>query len=355
MSQSSQIWNLLLDKGLVSGSEPEQKQPDSPWYVKTLLAFSGWLASIFVFAFLVAGFSGLLNNSLACIIVGSGLIISAFMTLSQSKSEFFEHIGLACSLAGQALVVIAIFDLMDEHKALAWAVCAVFQLSLSLVMPNFIHRVFSSFFSAASFSISLSFGGSSAISGSLVMLVCAWLWLNEFKYPQKHKMLVGIGYGLTLSMIHFKGSALFGGGSMGWVTGHTSGTPWIEPWLGEALNCGVLLYVVWQVLTRYSVRLASPVAVLAIVATLVISGVSMEAKGIATGMMIITLGFLGSNRTLLGLGVLSLLFYFSSYYYFLEITLLAKAQILFIAAVALLVLRWILVKSPVWKQERKNA
>jgi len=108
MSQPSEIWEDLRKARLVVGDEPERRDVESPWYVKTLLAFSGWLASIFVFAFLGVAFSSLLDSAPACFVVGGLMIAGAFHILKLPKSEFYEHLGLAISLAGQALIIVAI-------------------------------------------------------------------------------------------------------------------------------------------------------------------------------------------------------------------------------------------------------
>ena len=47
---------------------------------------------------------------------------------------------------------------------------------------------------------------------------------------------------------------------------------------------------------------------------------------------------------LLGLGIASLLFYISSYYYLLDATLFAKAQTLLIVGLVLLAVRWLMVR-----------
>lgn len=56
------------------------------------------------------------------------------------------------------------------------------------------------------------------------------------------------------------------------------------------------------------------------------------------------LGFASSNRVLLGLGVTSLLFYISSYYYTLEATLLVKSRTLLIVGLLLLAARWLMTR-----------
>jgi uncharacterized membrane protein len=60
--------------------------------------------------------------------------------------------------------------------------------------------------------------------------------------------------------------------------------------------------------------------------------------------MLAVLGFANGNRVLLGLGLLGLVTFVSSYYYRLDVTLLAKSGYLAAAGVALLVVRQALVR-----------
>jgi uncharacterized membrane protein len=59
-------------------------------------------------------------------------------------------------------------------------------------------------------------------------------------------------------------------------------------------------------------------------------------------MVIICFGFFCANRVLLGLGIVSLLFYISSYYYLLDTTLLDKSQSLLVVGLILLFVRWLM-------------
>lgn len=355
MSQANEIWEALREHRLIVGDEPDRGDLESPWYVKTLLAFSGWLASIFVFAFLATAFNSLLESTPACFIVGGLMIAGAFQILKLPKSEFYEHLGLAISLAGQALIIIAIFQITDKNQAMAWTLSAVLQVALSIVMPNFVHRIFSSFFAAFSFSMALSVIGVSYLFSGVVMFVSAWIWLNEFKHPQHHKMLSAIGYGLILALIQIKGSALFLHGAMTWSSDNAFTESWVRPWVDEVLCCGVLLLVVWQLLKKHKVAMNSPVAIVTLASALIIGVASLEANGITAGLVIILLGFSGSNRTLMGLGAVSLLFYISSYYYLLDATLLEKSGTLFLIGVALLLIRWALVQSSIFSKELSDA
>lgn len=114
--------------------------------------------------------------------------------------------------------------------------------------------------------------------------------------------------------------------------------------MGEAVAGVVMLFVVYQLLLRYDRSVSRRASVFALSGSFFIAVVSLKVPGISAGLVIMLLGFSGSNRTLLGLGLVSLLFNISSYYYLLDTTLLIKSQTLVIAGLFLLVARWTLMR-----------
>ncbi len=341
--EGTKVWDILLRNGIVQGEVPASDELiESPWYIKVLLAISGWLASLFLLGFLGVGFELIFRNAAASVIVGSILIGVAFALLRMPKNEFYEHVALAVSLAGQALIVWAIFD--NTHKETSWILTCIFQLLLALVMPNFIHRVFSSFFAASSLSPALAMSGFPYISGSVIMFAAAWLWLHEFNYKHHMSRQRAIGYGLVLALIQIKGSALYRYSLIGLFGTDRKINVLVQPWVGEVLAGAVTLYVVWHILRRLGQGMSSPTAIVAMMGTVLLSAASMEAHGITAGMLVLLLGFAGSNLVLMGLGVTSLLFFISSYYYQLHATLLDKSITLLMVGLVLLAARWLLLR-----------
>jgi uncharacterized membrane protein len=338
----AQIWATLLQADLVQGPAPATDKLESPWYVKVLLAFSGWLAALFLLGFIGVGFKFIIQNSVAAFIAGAAMIAGAAALLRAPKNEFYEHLSLAVSLAGQALIAVSILDAGKQHWSIIWILLGSLQTLLAIVMPNFVHRVFSAFVAAMAFSSALTIAGTPYIFSSVVMLLTAWLWLNEFRYPRHMRKMQATGYGLVLALILLEGTTLFSASASRWQLSHQPAASWTQPWMAELLAAAVTLYVVWQLLQRCGQLMSGRLAMLTLSATLVLCGVSMEAHGITAGIVIMVLGFAGSNRLLSGLGVLSLLFYISSYYYRLDATLLTKAQTLLIVGVVLLTARWLL-------------
>lgn len=341
-SQSRDVWDALLQAGLVDGSKPESKTLESPWYIKLLLAISGWLAALFLLGFLGVGFEFIFRNAAASLVVGSIMICAAFALLRTSKNEFYEHVALAASFAGQALIAWAIFDNMNREAS--WFVTSVFQLALAIVMPNYIHRVLSSFLTASCFSMALASSGVPYIASSVVIFTAAWLWLHEFSYPKYMQKQRAIGYGLVLALIQIKGSALYGFNIFSLYKAKSDMSLWVQPWMGELLAGAVTLYVVWHILKHLGHGFSEPITIVALIGAVILTVISMEARGITVGMLILFLGFTGSNRVLMGLGVISLLFYISSYYYLTDATLLEKSQTLLVIGLVLLVARWFILR-----------
>jgi hypothetical protein len=339
-SDHENIWNRLKQAHLVQGIPPGLASLDSPWYIKLLLGISGWLAAIFLLGFLALVFEKAFQNTSVLILFGLFMIGGSFALLRLPQNEFFEHLALAVSFAGQALIIWATFDSMDDTTS--FFIIALFQLILSLFIPNFVHRVLTSFFSALCFSIALSLSGIPYLANSIIFLAAAWLWLNEFSSPKHMRMIKAIAYGLTLGMIQLKGSAVFNVNTLGWRAENVDPSTWLQPWMAEMLTGLVALYVVSRILIQLGHKLTTPVALIAIASTCLVIVMSFKAQGLTLGLIVILLGFAGSNRVLMGLGIIALLFYISSYYYLLDATLLEKAQILLSFGFVLLLIRWLI-------------
>jgi uncharacterized membrane protein len=350
-NKTEEFWEKMHQAGLTKGKPPIAGTIESPWYVKVLLGFSGWLAAIFLLGCIGVGFEFVFKNSSAAFIIGTLMIVGSFAIMRIPKNEFVEHLALAGSMAGQALVVLAIFDVADNNEKVAWLLVCLLELPLAIIMPSFVHRVFSSFIAATAFSLTMTYSGLPYLGSAMVMLVAALCWLNEFGYAKHMKKIQAIGYGLVLALILIKGSALFGYRTIGWRTSQTPSELWTRPWLGEVLTAAVTLFAVWYLLKRYGRSISESLSITTLLATLILCAVSLKVQGITVGIVIMLLGFAGSNRVLLGLGILSLLFYISSYYYLLDATLLTKSLNLLVVGLVLLALRWlILAVLPVIKE-----
>ena len=332
----------LHQAGLLKQAEPDTAHTDTPWYVKLLLAFSGWLAAIFLLGFIGAGLAFIIDIPAVAIVVGSAMIGGAYVLLRAPKNEFIEHLSLALSLAGQGLMIWGLFSISERNFILNWLIIGVIQSALAWAMPNNVHRVFSIVVAVYAFAFMLFEVRAYYLINSVLLLLVTWLWLHEFDYPQNMRKIRAIGYGLVLALIPLQGAATFGHGIFYWRAGNAHTSSWFQPWLGELLTGAVLLYFVWQLLNRADSALSKLQTYAVLASTLIFTLVSIEAAGITIGITIILLGFYGSNRILMGLGCAALLFYISSYYYLLSTTLLDKSQLLLATGLVLFFMRWLM-------------
>lgn len=355
MNQKTQaLWLQLREAGLVTGDLPAMQDASSPWYIKVLLGFSGWLAALFLMGFLAVGMEFILREAAASLVVGLLMIGGAYGLLRIPKNEFVEHLALAVSLAGQGWVVFSFFELFRGDIASIWLLIGLIQLVLAGLMPNFIHRVFSSFGAALAFSIALIYLNVPYVFSSVILLVASWLWLHEFRYPQHLQKIHAIGYGLVITLILVKGTSVFGHELLMWRYRYSDTLPWITPWMGEALTGIATLWVIWQLLQRYFSDMTQRAPLLILAGMFVLCVVSLEARGVSVGLVILLLGFANSNRVLMGLGVVSLLFYISSYYYLLDTSLLHKSFSLLIIGAVLLAWRWSMLRYLPVAQEKNH-
>lgn len=338
------LWTKLVEAGIVEGPAPIEDGGESPWYMRVLTGFSGWLAALFLLGFVGSAFVWAIDNATLSLAVGAVMILAAYTILRHAQNEFVEHLALALSLAGQALLFWGIFRLNSPGwSASTWLWIALLEMALTWWMPSFVHRVFSAFVAATALSVAFALMHVPYVMDSVLLLVMAWIWLNLFRYPQHLGRWRAVGYGLVLALIPLKGSVLFQASGTGWRAQPFQVESWLQPWMAELLTVAVVLYVVWRLLQRYQHDTGDRFSLLVLAASLLFALLSLEAPGLATALVILLLGFAVGNRVLLGLGIAALLFFVSAYYYLLDITLLAKAGHLLVIGVTSLVLRWLAV------------
>lgn len=336
-------WQVLLDAGLVSGNPPESPPPGSPWYVRLMLGFAGWLAAIFLIGFFAAVFHRLFQNE--ALLISIGVILMALSSMAFRKlpdNDFAEQFALAISFAGQFMVTFGIFELYDvkNPETAPWWLIALIQAALVVLMPNATHRLWSAFAAAVAVALTLHTWELGFIAYPLLLALAAWTWLNEFRWPQYSSVLRLVAYGLVVAMFTSDMADNFfrpfiGFGSAGISNAHE------YAWAGQLLGGLILLWVSWRLLREQAMEFPGKTANAILGGALLLVLVSLEAPGIAAGVCVILLGFSQGNHRLTGIGIAALLLYAGHYYYALEVTLLVKSQVLAATGLTLLLVRWL--------------
>jgi hypothetical protein len=364
-----ELWEHLGNKGLVpAGSAlPLALFPAanaSPWYVRGLLAFGGWVAALiflaFVVLFLFLTMKIRSNEGRVLLVVSLG-VLAAGTVVARGKGLFAQHFGLALAFAGGMGASCGLVMLTDLSTH--WPLYVAVFLGLSLAPV----RLGAYRFCAAAGAVALmpvgfrGFGlfgyrafmrreeplmalqGLEWVWWALVGGAFAFLWLRERHWrgnaalaslvpPLLHGVYAGMaGYGiymLSVNVVFFSGEGFI---------------PVALDSLGA--GCGIALAcMAWQ-LTRdagaadagrnASLRLlALGCGVAAIPAGMFLPGVSLALLGLATGRLL-------TDRVMQGAAGTILFAYMVHYYYALHMSLLRKSLLLMGSGVLLLALAFL--------------
>lgn len=341
-TSAPELWAKLASAGLTAGEMPGTAEARTPWYVRVMLGIAGWLAAGFLLGFVGVAFSFVMQSKTASLAVGFMVITGAYAVFRMApRNDFSAMFGLAVSFTGQALVMFGIVGIFERHLsgATPWVIVAAIEAALALVMPNFIHRVVSAYAAGVALAYGCEVSGAQAAAAGILAASVAFSWLREAQFGRLAAIATPIAYGLTLALMQVEGMSSFRHSMAMLLRERQLPAAW--PWVGEALVACALLASVWVLLARAGWAPRQPRTLFALAVAGAIGAASFRAPGIAGGLMIVLLGFANANRVLAGLGIASLLVYVSSYYYLLDVTLLAKSAVLAATGAALLGARWI--------------
>ncbi|MCH4811707.1 DUF4401 domain-containing protein [Vreelandella neptunia] len=337
MSSTNELNDLKtrLSQAGVTLNEPATPATlETPWFVRALQAFSGWLAALFLLGFIAMGVVFVVESTAASMGLGLAMIGAAYGLFRRARSDVLEHLALAVSLAGQLLIAWAAVAFWHESAYLFWSLLGL-QSVLALIMPSLVHRAFSALAASLALYMALALHAMAPMASGMVLLALTLLWLNEFRWPGRIRDVQAWGYGLLIGLLVMQGLAHSGQPLAFWFETHTiNAFAWTAPWLSAvlvALSLAVLLCTTFQSQTHWGLYLSSVVVLL----------ISFYTPGVGEGVVLLLLGFAMGHRLVMGLGVFSLLMGIGSYYYWLDATLLTKALTLMMLGGLLLALRWL--------------
>ncbi len=128
-------------------------QEIQPWYIRTMVGFGAWLASLLLIGFV--GSVGFAADA-GFVIVGVLFIGGSIFVRRKSENDFMVQSALACSLAGQALLAYGIVEISsggDFESVLS--IVIILNAILFFVFPDRTHRVLSILIAMTSLSVLL--------------------------------------------------------------------------------------------------------------------------------------------------------------------------------------------------------
>lgn len=348
------LWDRLAKASLVEGALPEAGEAASPWFIRVMLGFAGWLGALFLLGFVGAAFVAIFRDASSMLVLG-GLACAAAVAIYRvaPKSDFMAQFGLAVSFAGQAMILVGLADVFKRFNPTQFAVCfMLLEAVLFVLVPNYLHRVLTALGAALAAVWLIIDAGLFAFAPAAITAAFLVLWLVEFKFERHGPPLRAGGYGLAIAAVLT--SVLHGGLWLGWLVSRGHGQPAggeAVQWLGHGASVLVLVGAVIALLRREGLELGSGQGRVGLCAALILGLASLKAPGVAPAAAILVVGYANGNRVLAGLGIAALLGYLSHYYYSMQTTLLFKSALLAATGLALLGARLVMHR---WWPEAKE-
>lgn len=336
-----------------------QSEARSPWFISLLFGFSGVFASLFFIGFLtlILDNTGLLDSTLALFIIGAILSVSGgflFYNARIRHSPFWNSLAFAITLAGQGYIAYALLA-SEITEPLNIMLLLLVQLLMTIVIPNFIYRLLSATLALNCLFYLLNYYHLSEISLGLLALITSVTHLQRYTLavfiPRKWRMnaleiMSAMGYAsayVLLSVSVYFIAAEYGN-SFDSLDSYGEAFSY-NYYLAQGLLTLASLYAAYLILKRYHSKLRSTAGLLISAAIVLLGIMSIYVSGLLATSLIIIIATANSQRVLLGLGVIASVGYIFWYYYQLDTSLLVKSASMLVIGIALLLLRWLLIKG----------
>lgn len=354
---------LLQQQGLIDAQNVSDKllnsaasEAPSPWFISLLFGMSGILASLFFIGFLtlLLDNTGLLDSTLAVFIIGgilSGIGGFLFYNARIRHSPFWNSLAFAITLAGQGYIAYALLA-SEITEPLNIVLLLLVQLLMTVAIANFIYRLLSATLALSCLFYLLNYYHLSEISLGLLALITSVTHLQRYRLaafiPTKWRMNAleitnAIGYAsayVLLSVSVYFIAAEYGNSFDSYGEAFS-----YNYYLAQGLLTLASLYAAYLILKRYHIKLLSAAGLLISAAIVLLGIMSIYVSGLLATSLIIIIATANSQRVLLGLGIIALVGYIFWYYYQLDTTLLVKSASMLVIGIALLLLRWVLIKG----------
>ena len=346
------LWQSLSEHGLVTGDEPTRTDDNAPWYVRTMLGIAGWIGALFMLGAVFSGIAMLFDSAIAAGVLGLiACVLAIVIYRSLRNNDFMAQFGFAISLAGQGLLIFSMLQglqLFDNGDAfiqqihLLAMMLVVLQSVLFLMIPNYLHRIWSGVVGIAALTFLMIQFGLYPFTTFILLAATAIIWLNEFSWVKHGSKVQALGYSCVFvcfahlitdnQVLDFSRfwHDFFGVTPLGGALGIM---------IASLLLGLVLLAVVLVLLKRASLSIMSGKGLAAILLAILIAVIGIRAPGITIGLVFVLLGYAHGNKVLTGIGLVTLLVFLSQFYYQLNLTLLYKSLVLFFSGIALILVR----------------
>ncbi|MFS2225288.1 DUF2157 domain-containing protein [Pantoea sp. B65] len=339
-SEQQAIWLRLQQQSLLTSQQIELLQQDKndelPWYVRVALILSGWFAGVMAFALLVAAcfLYGVFDqfNVVTFVVIALVSGIPGWLFLAKSGLAQ-QQIGLSWAIACTFSSCVAVALWIDDRNWISGQMCLSFVPVLALLFILFRHNFYRFLNSAALIFFLVSgltwFTSSLPVVGTALIILGVVLVGVDDRYSWRFRpSLLGISSGLLA--LCFYGSLPMESLALIEDVAPRGGD---FSTLNEGIAAGLLITAL--ILGR---REGMPGAWQLLLIATVLAAMSLFAPGIALAWLLLLLARYQNSKVLMLVSAVLLVLYTLDWYYFLGISLLDKALMLFGAGALLLLI-----------------
>lgn len=308
----------------------ESLTDSSPWYVRVLVGFSAWIAAILFLASLFG--LHFIDSPTEAMVLGLVFILITLFIRRGANHPFLNQLAFALSLAGQLLLIGGVGF---ETDSLFFAAIAALILEsvLLIAYPDPIHRFLSVLFGFAAIVALLYDLDIPDVIHLLILFAAGGVlfgWEREaaFLTGDYAEFFAPVGYGLM--------TALF----LLLIPSILPDLPVSSWWASTVGLLALLLILEAHLLAFHQIAVAQPIGMILLIGTVLVSIPFYAAPGVIAALLVLLLGFQRGNRLLMGLAFTFLAVFLAAFYYYLDLTLLAKSAILVVSGGGLLGLRF---------------
>ena len=333
----------LLSENIDDTTCFENSQDVQPWYIRTMVGFGAWLASLLLIGFI--GSIGFATDA-GFAIVGALFIAASIFARRNSENDFIVQSALACSLSGQALLAYGIAEISggDEFESIL-SIVVILNVILFFVFPDRTHRILSILIAMTSGTVLLytwEFNAIVPILGPLAAAVMVFFYRRLGAFIESGKgylirplitglMLTSFGF-LLLSTVYILPEL------------RLDFSFYPRPWVSSILLGALLLYTGSLVWPQIDSDTRSSAMVFFYGLLLVITLAAWAIPGLLLALIVIMLGVSSGNRVFIAAGITFLVVFIATYFYGIQVSMLTKSITLVATGAAVLASRWLLLK-----------
>ncbi|PKH33651.1 DUF4401 domain-containing protein [Shewanella sp. ALD9] len=363
------LWLSLQNKGWVNTDTAPESLLASPWYIIAAQMLGGWVAALFLLAFVMLGLSS--ASDITESFIGFGGVLSlgclAYYRLGENRQEFILQMVFAFSLCGQTMLLFGTFESLESSNETLIAVIYVVTFVIHwIAIPHKTNQFVAALAMVPSLLAILVINHLSLLLLPLLVLSLVVIWTQLYRWPQHYQRIRMLGYAVAISLLlaNLMLSEISDTIELPNVLMALSSS--LSDYLAIIISLLSALWLINHIFNQLHSNANSDAntdsntdsnansnansnqfvtvrprnKLMVILAAILIGLLSIVMSGLSAALLMLLLGYFYNERKLVIISVCALLAFIGMYYYSLHIDLFDKSLWLMASGIVLLLLRF---------------